>query len=99
MFSKDSSLESIGDVSGWNTANVNKAESMFEGCIRLKKIDVSKWNTSNMASMKRMFDFCNDLTELDVSHWDVSSATTLESMFDSCANLKTWIYRIGTRPT
>ncbi|MGR3916721.1 mucin-binding protein [Pediococcus acidilactici] len=88
MFSKDSSLESIGDVSGWNTANVNKAESMFEGCIRLKKIDVSKWNTSNMASMKRMFDFCNDLTELDVSHWDVSSATTLESMFDSCANLK-----------
>ncbi|MBM6585210.1 mucin-binding protein, partial [Pediococcus acidilactici] len=88
LFAEDQALESIGDVSGWNTANVKRMAFMFRGCTLLKSVDVSKWNTSNVISLASMFYECESLTELDVSHWNVSKVTSLGGLFDGCAHLK-----------
>ena len=50
------SLESLQDISKWNTTNVADMESMYDGCSNLKSLpEISKWKTSNLNNKIDMF--------------------------------------------
>ena len=66
-----------GDISKWNTSNVENMEDMFfksefNG-------DISKWDTSRVVNMSYMFYFSN--FNGDLSGWDVSCVEDMGSMF------------------
>lgn len=89
MFGTDfnSSLKTIGDVSGWNTSKVENMGLMFYDCYNLLSVDVANWNTGNVTNMDSMFRGCEKLTELDVSKWNVSKVKNMCEMFISCSDL------------
>ena len=44
-----SNLESVPDISKWNTNNINNMSFLFYECTSLKSLpDISKWNLSNV---------------------------------------------------
>lgn len=47
MFNRCSSLETIGDVSGWNMSNVRNIDGMFFACSKLEA-DCSSWDVSGL---------------------------------------------------
>ena len=67
MFYKCSSLQSLPDISKWNTENVTNMNHMFYKCISLQSLpNISKWKTNNVTDMNQMFDGCDKLTSLTI---------------------------------
>ena len=90
MFAYCSSLNSLSDISKWNTSNVNNMSYMFSSCSSLNSLpDISKWNTSNVNNMSGMFYNCSSLNSLpDISKWNTSKAKNdMSYMFDGCSKL------------
>ena len=59
MFAFCAELESIPDISNWNTSNVKNMNSMFLSCESLESIpDIFKWNTMNVKDMNSIFVGC-----------------------------------------
>ena len=86
MFCHCSSLQSLPDISKWNTSNVTNMRGMFLGCSSLSSLpDISKLNTSNVTSMRYMFGSCSSLSSLDdiISEWDTSNVTDLNNIFSN----------------
>ena len=90
MFEECKSLESLPDISKWNTENVTHMGRMFEECKSLESLpDISKWNTKKVTSMSHMFYKCSLLTSItlpegvtsigDWAFYDCSSLTTVYS--------------------
>ena len=51
-----SSLNSLPDISKWNTSNAQDMRSIFGGCKLLNSLpDLSKWDTSNVNNMSGTF--------------------------------------------
>ena len=62
MFSKCQKLESLPDISKWDTSNVEDMSWMFFECRLLKTFpDISIWNIKKAKNMKFMFLNCNKL--------------------------------------
>jgi len=55
-----------GDISRWNTSNVENMRSMFDGCSSLQSIDLSSFNTTNVKDMSDMFADCSSLKKENV---------------------------------
>ena len=77
MFYGASSFNS--DLSGWNTANVEKMYAMF-GYAQSFNSDLSLWNVSNVWTLYAMF-YGAQLFHSDLSRWKVSNARTMYAMF------------------
>lgn len=84
---REASKWSIGDLSNWNTANVENMESMFTnlaskvtGDTVFSLGDLSKWDTSKVKNMKNMFNWTagNAKWSLDLSNWKVPLVTSYE---------------------
>ena len=90
MFGGCSSLQSLSDISKWDTKNVNNMRCMFSGCISLQSLpDISKWDTKNVTNMYYMFYKCSSLISLpDISKWDTKNVTSAYGMFGGCSSLK-----------
>lgn len=88
MFYGCNKLTSI-DVSGWNTANVEKMEHLFTNCQALTTLAVAGWDVSKAKSMQSVFQGCNKLTSLDLSAWRPVEATSMHRMFLGCEGLTT----------
>ena len=59
MFYNCKTLNSLSDISKWNTSNVENMSDMFRWCNSLNLLpDISKWNTSNVKDMSYMFISC-----------------------------------------
>ena len=57
MFYECESLESLPDISKWNTSNVTNMSYMFSNCKSLKSLpDITKWNTINNFKMSYLFE-------------------------------------------
>jgi len=42
-------LDSLPDISNWNTKNLSNIQNMFHYCSSLKSLpDISKWNINNI---------------------------------------------------
>ena len=62
MFSGCKSLNSLPDITKWNTINIKNISFMFSWCISLNSLpDISNWNTNNVTNMSSMFSGCNSL--------------------------------------
>ena len=56
MFTDCSSLESLPDISRWDTSKATGISQIFSYCTSLKSLpDISRWNTSSVTSMNDMF--------------------------------------------
>ena len=92
MFYNCNLLESLPDISEWNTKKVTNMSSMFYRCSSLKSLlNIDKWDTKNVTDMSEMFSYCSSLEYLpDISKWDTTNVENLEveSMFYNCIKLK-----------
>ena len=78
------------NVIPFNTAKVEKMESMFQYCGALQTIDISAFNITSLKNTKSMFAGCTSLTTIYCDQ-DWSESTTLGSssnMFHACSALK-----------
>ena len=65
MFSGCISLQSLPDLSKWDTSNIIDMGLMFDKCYSLITLpDISKWNTSKVSDMIAIFQECNSLKSL-----------------------------------
>lgn len=53
-----------GDLSGFDTTNVARMDSMFEGCANLSELDISSFDTRGCSDMSRMFAQCAKLDDI-----------------------------------
>ena len=60
MFSNCTTLQSLPDISKWNTKNIKNMNWMFSHCYGLKSLpDLYKWDLKNLKSNDGMFYNCN----------------------------------------
>ncbi|MFT0189754.1 BspA family leucine-rich repeat surface protein [Candidatus Enterococcus avicola] len=60
---------------------------MFDGLVKLKKVDLYDFDTSNITNMSRMFAGAATLNILDVSKFDTSNVTNMQGMFNGVNNI------------
>ncbi|WP_271881428.1 BspA family leucine-rich repeat surface protein [Lactobacillus amylovorus] len=77
MFSGDTALTSVGDISHWRTDNVHDTRQMFYGTISLKNIDLSGWNTGKLQIAEGMF-WNSGAQYINLDHWDFSNIKRLD---------------------
>ena len=89
MFYNCTSLNTLPDISEWDTKNVNNMSYMFSGCRELISLpDISKWNTENVTTMSYMFSNCISLKTLpDISKWNTKNVREINDMFYDCDSL------------
>ena len=52
IFAQCSSLQSLPDISKWDTSNVERMDELFEYCEYLISLpDISKWDTGKVTTM------------------------------------------------
>ena len=90
MFYGCISLETLPDISKWDTRNVSDMSYMFHNCESLKSLpDISNWNTSKVTNMSYMFYNCKSLKSLpDISKWNIRNVIDMSYMFHCCLSLK-----------
>ena len=77
MFSGDTALTSVGDISHWRTDNVHDTRQMFYGTTSLKNIDLSSWNTGKLQIAEGMF-WNSGAQYINLDHWDFSNIKRLD---------------------
>ena len=89
IFCGCSELNSLPNISNWNTCNIFDMNSIFSGCSSLNSIpNIINWNTSKVTNMNSMFDGCSSLNALpDISYWNTPNVTNLKDMFYKCSKL------------
>ena len=70
-----------------DTSDIERFESMFNGCSKLKSLDLSKFNTSKVITMAHLFDGCSELVTIDLSSFDTSNVTDMAGMFQFCQKI------------
>ena len=61
MFYNCSSLNSLPDISNWNTSNVTNMSYMFSNCSSLNSLpDITKWNIKKLKYKENMFEGCKE---------------------------------------
>ena len=71
---EQSRVESLPDISSWNTENVTDMNNLFASCGALKTLpDKLEWNTKNVTNMSNLFYFCTQIESLpDIYIWNIS---------------------------
>ena len=92
MISFCTKIESLPDLSKWDTRKVKNMSHMITGNSELKKLpDISKWNTNKVEDMEHMFAYCRKIELFpDISKWELSSILNMSYMFSHCTNLNTY---------
>ena len=70
-----------GDISEWNTSNVENMEKMFYDCKKFNQ-DISKWDVSNVKWMDYMFSGSG--FNKDISKWKTTSIKSVHGIFTKC---------------
>ena len=90
MFDECLFLESLPDISKWNTNKITDMSYIFFRCISLKYIaDISKWDLSNVTNIQGMFYGCSALEHIpDISKWNTNKVIKMSHLFYGCILLK-----------
>ena len=83
LFSGPSLVNFNGDISGWDTSNVERMAGMFSNS-KFNNNSICDWDVSNVKSMALMFH-SNQVFNQNINDWDVSNVTDMEGMF--CNNI------------
>ena len=67
---------------------LNSCNSMFHGCLHIRKIDLSLFDSSKVKDMSSMFRKCFSLEELILGNLNTSKVTNMKQMFQKCKSLK-----------
>ena len=83
------SLESIPDISEWDTTYVVNISGLFYECSSLKSLpDISKWDTTNIRVITSLFCGCSLLKSLpDISKWNTKNVRDMNCLFYNCHSL------------
>ena len=94
LFRRVINLESLPNVSKWDTSHVVNLHHAFyqdSDASKTKLADISaiaNWDVSNVEDMWDTFCYCHKLTNLEaIRNWDVSKVQTLRGTFFKCSNL------------
>ena len=68
-----------GDVSKWNTENIEHMQFTFYKCAKFNG-DLSNWSTGKVISMQGMFCECAKFNQ-DITRWNVSNVESMFKMF------------------
>lgn len=68
-----------GNISTWNTINVETMESMFQNAKSFNQ-DITNWDVENVTNMKYMF-YNADKFDQNIEKWDVECLREWENMF------------------
>lgn len=82
MFANDSQLESVGDLSNWNTSNVKDFHNAFSGCSKLANLNLNNWDVSKANNFTSMFDGLATSTatgKLSLKNWKLGG--NVQNMF------------------
>lgn len=104
MFSFCHELETIGDISNWDTSKVTNIQSMFAVTYNIKYLDFSGWDTSNVTLFNHFIGISdtsiNDLnlpTPLNYKtiitgyeNWNTSKGINFSWMFQKMNNMDHW---------
>ena len=74
-------LTFTGDISNWDTKNVNDMKEMF--AFSKFNGDISKWNISNVTDMSYMF--IGSEFNQDISNWKINKDFKTIAMFRDCS--------------
>ena len=77
-------INSVIDISNWNTSNITNMSYMFSDSY--SKIDISNWDTSNVTNMSHMFYNFHSIIP-DISNWNISNVTNMNHMFYNCHSI------------
>lgn len=80
-------LTSITGLYYLNTSEVTNMSHMFDGCLKLKKLNMSTFDTAKVRYMDSMFRYCSSLTSLDLSSFNTAKVIYMNDMFYSCHDL------------
>lgn len=77
------------DISNWDTSEVIKMMSMFDGCKNLKSIgDISGWDVSKVDNFARMFWKCKNLEDVgDLTKWKINLSAWRQNMFTHAGDI------------
>ena len=91
MFNNCNSLQSLSDISQWDTSNITDMSNMFNNCSSIQSLpDISKWDMRNVTNISQMFCGCCLLNYLpNISKWDTKNVTNISSIFNNCISLQT----------
>ena len=83
MFANCTSLESIPDISNWNTKKVISMNSMFSNCTSLKSIpNISKWDLKNVSNKSNIFFNCPLISTSVLAYdYDKEDITYIKNMY------------------
>ncbi len=68
-----------GDLSDWDTSNVNDMSTMFAGANSFDG-DLRDWDTSNVNDMSNMFKGTS-IGQVNLNHWDTGNVKSMSGMF------------------
>ena len=92
MFCGFFSLQSLPDISKWDTKNVTNMNHMFQGCSSLSSLpDISKWNINNLKEYKGMFDNCKKSLKIPINIKMKMEGKIIEESSIENPQLKKWI--------
>ena len=96
LFANCSSLESMPDISKWETFNVIDMRGLFMNCSSLTILpDISNWKTNSLKTIDYIFSGCHNLISTpDISKWSLDIMTNRDHIIDevdidSSFNIKT----------
>ena len=77
MFCHSEELQSLPDISKWDTQNTTDISQMFSDCSSLQSLpDISKWDIKNVSNMKNMFNGCKSTLSIPSkfkSSWSIKN--------------------------
>lgn len=76
------------DLSGLDWHCVKKADYLFQGCTRLRRVVMQDVDASSLISFEGAFNQCHSLEELILTNWKTSSLRTLAYLCCECPNLR-----------
>ena len=79
-FLLNSSVQEV-NFTGWNTANIETMQNMFQNTDISNLSQIESWDVSSVRNMNRMFS--NSQNVPDVSNWNITSATNISEMFQN----------------
>ena len=74
MFGGCSKLQTVGDLTNWNTKNLELCHALFYRCFKLKYAHIGGWNTSKVINVRSMFAGCESIETIDMHNFDFKNA-------------------------
>lgn len=74
----------------WDVSGVEWASGIFNGCVKIEKIDLSKWDMKKPYTFCKMFYQCQNLKSIKgIEDWNLGTCKDASYMFSNCVNLET----------